>query len=220
MGKDSLAMWLYLRDKGFKIIPYFLWWVPDLSYVKKSLEYYEDFFKTEIYLAPHPLFVTMLRTWAFQPPHSITTINRFPLPQEYDFSTVDDFLASHFKIDPLPFCAIGMRSSDNLERRRLIQQQGPLGIKKRRYYYAVHDWGVDRVAKIIVDSKCKLPPDYKHWGRTITAYHYYYLEKMKTAYPQDYEKILQWFPLLEAEFFRYEQMRCHEHGLEDSETDN
>lgn len=46
-GKDSIAMWLYLREH-FEIIPYFLYWVPGLSFVEESMAYYEDFFDTEI----------------------------------------------------------------------------------------------------------------------------------------------------------------------------
>lgn len=206
MGKDSLAMWLYLRDKGFNIIPYFLYFVPGLSYVDKAIAYYEDFFKTKIYQFPHPLGNDMLRTWSFQEPHVISTVMSFGLDANYDFSSVDDLIAQAHGLDPLPFCAIGMRSADNLERRRLIQQQGSLGIKKRRYYYAVWDWDVNRVGQTIIDAKCKLPIDYLYWGRTITAYDYQYLKIIREKLPEDYQRILVYYPLLEAEFFRYEHL--------------
>lgn len=211
MGKDSLAMWLYLRDKGFKIIPYFLHWVPGMSYVEKPLAYYEQFFGQKILRLPHPLFYNMVRTWAYQEPHVISTVMSFDMLTDYDYASIDDTIAAwHGPKDPLPFCAIGMRSADNMERRRLIQQQGSIGIKRRRYYYAIWDWNVEQVSRIIVEAKCALPPDYKHWGRTLTAYHYQYLSLMRQAFPADYAKMLQWFPLLELEFFRYEAMKHHE----------
>lgn len=203
-------MWLYLRDKGFRLIPYFLHWVPGLSYVEKALDYYENFFQCEIIRLPHPLFYNMVRTHAFATPESVGAVRALGL-QEIDYADCDDVIAGSLHlIDPPPFCAIGMRSADNMERRRLIQQQGPIGIKRRRYLYAIWDWTVDQVADIIVRNNCLLPADYKYWGRTISAFHYQYLAPLRQYFPSDYERIRQWFPLIEAEFFRYEAMKYHE----------
>lgn len=63
-GKDSLAMWLWLREtKQVEIIPYFLYWVPGLSFVERALDYYEQVFGQRITRLPHPLFYDLLTTW-------------------------------------------------------------------------------------------------------------------------------------------------------------
>ena len=54
-GKDSLAAWLFLVERGFDVIPYFCYVVPHLSYDDEVLDYYEKFFKTKIYRFLHPV---------------------------------------------------------------------------------------------------------------------------------------------------------------------
>ncbi len=203
LGKDSIAMWLYLREH-FDIIPYFLYWVPHLSFVDAALDYYEDYFQQEIIKLPHPLFYQMLRTYAYQEPHALALLAALDLT-DFDFAFIDDAIALYEGLDA-PFCAIGMRAADNIDRRNLIQQQGSVGIKKRRYYYPIWDWTVDQVGRIIIDNRVKLPADYKYWGRTLAAFDYQYLKPLRDAFPADYARIREWFPLIDAEFFRYEAM--------------
>lgn len=203
MGKDSLAMWLYLREH-FDVVPYFLYWVPHLSFVDAALAYYEDYFGQEIIKLPHPLFYQMLRTYAYREPHELAIVAAMDL-LDFDFAWIDDAIAAWYALDN-PFCAIGMRAADNIDRRNLILQQGSVGVKKRRYYYPVWDWTVDQVSQIIIDNRMKIPADYKYWGRTLAAFDYQYLKPLRAAFPADYERIHQWFPLIDAEFFRYEAM--------------
>jgi hypothetical protein len=101
---------------------------------------------------------------------------------------------------------MGMRMADNLDRRMMMYQNGVLGHKSRRFYYAIWDWNVDQVSRIILENKVRLPRAYEFAGSTVTAIDYFYLRPFRDAYPDDYEKILEWFPLLEAEFFRYERL--------------
>jgi hypothetical protein len=203
LGKDSIAMWLYLREH-FDVVPYFLYWVPGLSFVDAALVYFEDYFGQEIIKLPHPLFYQMLRTYSYREPHELATVAAMDL-LDYDFAFIDDAIAAWYGLDA-PFCAIGMRAADNIDRRNLILQQGSVGVKKRRYYYPVWDWTVDQVSRIIIDNQVKLPLDYKYWGRTLAAFDYQYLKPLREAFPADYERIRQWFPLIDAEFFRYEAM--------------
>jgi hypothetical protein len=52
-GRDSLAMWLWLREQGFELIPYWCYTVPHLSYDDEMLDYYERYFGVH-YCLPHP----------------------------------------------------------------------------------------------------------------------------------------------------------------------
>lgn len=203
-GKDSLAMWLWLREtKQVEIIPYFLYWIPGLSFVEESLAYYEDYFEQRITRLPHPLFYDMLTTFAYQPPQRVHTIAGLELPR-FDFADIDTILAEENGLGNDWYCAIGFRSKDGLDRRNMIQQMGVAGVKKRHFYYPVWDWDVNQVAEIINRHGVKLPDDYRYWGRTLAAYDYQYISLMRKHFPDDYIRILDWFPLIEAEFFRYE----------------
>jgi len=53
-GKDSIVAWLKLRKYFKKIVPYYMYCVPNLEFVEKSLRYYEDWFGCHIARMPHP----------------------------------------------------------------------------------------------------------------------------------------------------------------------
>lgn len=216
MGKDSLAMWLYLREH-FQIIPYFLYWLPGLSFQADALAYYEDFFGCHIRRLPHPLFYGWLANGLYMPPTQWAWLYAQNL-WRFELSDVDDLLALNCGLDR-PYTALGFRKADNLDRYRLIKQLGAVAPRdgKRRYYYAVWDWNVEQVAGIINRHKVKLPVDYQYWGRTIAALHYQYLAPMKQHCPDDFAKFLDWFPLIEADFYRWEVLNVkYAHAQDDA----
>lgn len=202
-GKDSIAMWLYLREH-FAVLPYFLYWVPGLSFVEEAMDYYEQFFDQEIVRMPHPLFYKMLREYAYQTPERVAPLASLQLT-DFDFADVDDVLANEYDLG-LPFTAIGMRMKDNIDRRNMIQQKGTLGTGRRRYYYAIWDWDVTQVSQLILNAGIKLSKEYKYWGRTLAAFDYQYLKPLATHFPDDFKRIQEWFPLIDLELFRYEKV--------------
>ena len=65
---------------------------------------------------------------------------------------------------------------------------------------------MDDVAECIRRHNVKIAPDYKHWGRTIGSLGYAEMAPLRQAFPEDFERIQFWFPDIEAEFIRYEQV--------------
>ena len=202
-GKDSLAAWLHLLEDGrYEVVPYFLYWLPGLSWVADMLAYYEEFFGCRIVRLPHPYLYEMLDKAAFQPPQRVAALNALDL-WRFDFADIDDIVAYGAGLDA-PFCAIGMRAADNLERRRMILQQGSLGIKRRRYFYPIWDWKTADVIAVIQRHGVKISPEYQFWGHTPVSLNYDYMRALKDAKPDDYELVRQWFPLIDLQLFRYE----------------
>ncbi len=201
-GKDSIAMWLYLRPH-FEIVPYYLDWIPGLSWVDESLAYYEAFFGQHIIRLPHPLFWKYLNSFFFQPPERVAIIRAIDFPP-YDYADLDDILCQQRGREM--YTAMGMRSADGLMRRNLMIQQGVLGNKRRRYFYPIWDWNIEQVGRIILDSGVALPVDYELWGRTATDFTYPFLKGVRDRFPDDWQRILDWFPLADLELFRYEQV--------------
>ena len=206
-GKDSLAMWLWLREAApdLRIWPVYLYTVPGLRSDAENLAYYEAFFGQHIMRFPHPLLYQMLNDLVYQPPERVAQILALDLPN-FDFTDLDRVISDHYLNGRPYYAAMGMRMADNLDRRMMMYQNGVLGKKRRRYYYAIWDWTVGQVADIIRANYVKIPRAYQFAGRTIAAIDYYYIRPFRDAYPDDYEKILDWFPLLEAEFYRYERL--------------
>jgi hypothetical protein len=203
-GKDSIAAWLYLRQFKFNILPVYLYTVPGLRSDAENLTYYENYFGQHIMRFPHPLLYGMLNNLVYQPPERVAQIWACDIP-DYSFFDLDTVISKNYKLGAY-YAAMGMRMADNLERRMMMYQNGVLGSKNRRFYYPIWDWNIKQVSEIIINNKVKLPRAYSFMGRTIAAIDYYYIAPFRREYPDDYERILNWFPLLEAEFFRYERL--------------
>ena len=206
-GKNSIAMWLWLREQApdVRIWPVYLYTVPGLRSDAENLSYYESYFGQHIMRFPHPLFYQMLNDLVYQSPERCAQVLAFDLPR-FGFADLDNVIATGYLAGRPYYAAMGMRSKDNLDRRMMMYQNGVLGYKHRRYYYPIWDWSVEQVGDIINASNIKLPRAYQFSGRTIAAIDYYYMRPFRDAYPDDYERILEWFPLLDAEFYRYERL--------------
>jgi hypothetical protein len=208
-GKDSVATWLYLRENGFEILPYTLYVVPGLGYQERALKYYEDFFGQHIMRLPHPHFYYLLNNGVWMPPTDWATIKAFDLPSSdtLSFATVDNLVANDAGwTDPMPWCAMGMRRADNLMRMTLIDQCGVMGSRARRFFYPIWDWKIDDVCEIIDRYDAAIAVDYElfGWRGTTETMSYRRLKRVRDHYPEDWEKMLEWFPLLDSQMFRYE----------------
>lgn len=206
-GKDSLAAWLYLREHGFEVIPYWCYSVPGLSFDDEMLDYYESFFGTHIYRFLHPATYKLLDALAWQPPDAVAPILRLNIQRGIDFTFLEQLIIDAHSLRPDTFTVVGIRASDNLMRNRLVHQMGPLGLKHRRYWWAVWDFKMDDVLGLIHKYQVKLSKAYTIWGSTGDIWDYHVLKTLKEKAPADYSKIVQMFPLIEAEFFRYEAVQ-------------
>lgn len=199
-GKDSIAAWLELRRYFARIVPVYLYLIPDLEFVNRSLDYYEDWFETRIIRLPHPSLYRWLNSLMFQAPENIRTIDRAGLP---DFDYDDSFaVAMHDAGMPKnTYTAIGVRAVDSLNRWASIKQHGAVNAA-RRTFFPIYDWRKDRLIDEISRSGVKLPEEYRYFGRSFDGLDYRFLAPIKEHYPDDYARILDWFPLADLELAR------------------
>ena len=198
-GKDSVALWLALRDR-FEIVPFYLYRIPGISFVEDSLNYYEDYFGQEIVRLPHPTFYRMLANLVWQPPERVGVLLAMNL-FEFSYDDLNDLLSEHYDI-PEPMCATGIRAVDNIWRRTAMIQRGPINMK-RRYFYPIWDMNIAQVQQELVNAKVKLGVDYRLFGRSFDGMDYRFMKPVKDNYPQDWELIKEWFPFVEMEILRY-----------------
>lgn len=204
-GRDSLAVWLYLRDAGFELIPYWCYTVPGLSYDEQMLEYYERVLGTHIVRLPHPRTYELLHVGAWQPLDTWRTLYWSGLPR-FEFADIERRLAEQFGLGDHYLCAVGFKSADNLNRMRLIRQMGPIGQKRRRYYFAVWDWKTADIKAYIQKHGLKLSRSYLYFGSTGDGVEYSWLAYLRDHLPEDLQKVRDIFPLIDLELFRYEQV--------------
>lgn len=206
-GKDSLAAWCYLLEHGFEPIPYWCYIVPGLSYDDEMIAYYENHFHTHIYRFLHPAGYSLLRGLSYQPPDAAPAVLRLDIPAGIDFAFIERQIIDALSLRPDTFTAVGIRAADNLMRNRLVHQMGPLGLKHRRYWWAVWDFSLDDTMGMIRRYGLKLSRAYSIWGSTGDILDYPILKIMKEKAPEDYQKVLQMFPMIDVEMFRYEKVQ-------------
>ena len=208
-GKDSIAAWLQLRKYFKRVIPYYKYHVPKLQFVEDSLKYYEDFFQTRIYRLPSPALVRWLSFYVHQTPDRVQyIIDNLQMPYKaYNNETIADILRLNLGLDENVYSGIGVRMADSPRRRTSIVRDGAVNHRKLTFF-PVYDWLKSDMIREFDSVGVKLPPDYILFGNTFDGITYKYLKPIREYYPEDYERILKWFPLAELEFVRYEGLNA------------
>lgn len=202
-GKDSIAAYYQLKKHFDKIHLFHLIRVPGVNFVEESLLYFEDKFQTKIHRIIHPAFYKQINNFLFQPPERAEIIHKLGLPTH----TIDDF-NNLIPIDlgcPNAFIAIGNRQNDSQTRRMAIKRNGAFSEKKRTFY-PIYDWTNEDIRKCLKENEVKLPIDYDMFGRSWDGLHYQFTSQLKKHLPQDYAIVKHYFPLIELEILRYENI--------------
>lgn len=211
-GKDSLAAWLQLRRAGFEVIPFYMQYIPGMKFVERSIRYYENHFGVHIYRMVHPAFFRWLyhlvfldpvrAEWVAQHQHDALFLggidNQAPV---YDL--IADMVRKAAGLPEGIFVATGVRAADSPNRRSAINQYGAINWN-RRTALVVWDMLKDDLVSLLNEEGVKLPIDYKWWGRSFDGLDYRFMWGLKHYAPDDYARVLAFFPLVEAEMFRYQ----------------
>jgi hypothetical protein len=204
-GKDAVAAWLQLRRQFKRVVPVNYYLVPNLQFELDSLKYFEEFFETPIYRLPSPHLYKQLALHLYQPPSYVKPIDKFDLPQ-FDWDTLATVTKEDFELPPETWAANGVRMFDSFARIMALKKNGPVNLN-RRLFYPVYDWTPTRLKEEFRASKVQLPIDYKIWGRSFDGLSYAYMEGLRKHLPEDYERVKQWFPLVESVLKRMEYRR-------------
>ena len=204
MGKDSLCAYIELAKwGGFRILPYYMYLVPGLEFVESEIKRFEDIFQTKIHQIPHPAMFRWLRNLSFQAPENCLIIEEI-IDRNYEYEDIIDGLRKQLCAHNW-WIADGVRCADSPMRRLAISKHGPITQKKLKFH-AVWDYSVEEVRRVISESGIALPVDYRLFGRTFDGLDYRFLGPIIENFPDDYQRIKAFFPLVEAEIFRYEKM--------------
>ncbi|SHG90654.1 hypothetical protein [Bradyrhizobium erythrophlei] len=201
-GKDSIAAALALRDK-IEMIPFHYDDVPGLELIDESIAYYEkNLFGRRILRMPNPAFYKHLREGMFQPIRRSQTLAASSIPH-LNHADVVQMVKDQEGIEGDILSATGVRALDNAIRFLSIRKHGPIRSGAGNWA-PIWDWSKQRLMDEIEKSGISLPPDYTFLPRSLDGFSYLYLIPLRKHYPRDYERILEWFPIAEAELLRYE----------------
>jgi 3'-phosphoadenosine 5'-phosphosulfate sulfotransferase (PAPS reductase)/FAD synthetase len=195
-GKDSLALWLYCLEQGFKVVPFYLSICPGLKFIDDSLDDYERFFGTKIYRLLHPNMYMYLNNKNGQPlPRHTALIGMFfgkraeiPL---FNYADVEAGFRRTAELHARTWIATGVRLSDSAARKKSI---GTGYDEKRRVVKPLRNFSTDDVITILNDYDCPLPVDYRMFGRSFDGIDPRFSEPIRKYYPDDYKTLCEWYP--------------------------
>lgn len=202
-GKDALSAWLQCRRFFKRVVPFYMYDVPDVPFVERNLGYYEDFFRTPILRYPSPPLMNVLEQGIYQPIHLWRLINDGELRRpRYDFEAILRDVMNEADARGTVL-AEGQKVSDSLARAVSIKNHGAL-LRHRSKCFAVYDWNNDRMEREFRAENVKLASDYRVFVRTFEGARAAQLGPMKRMTPRSYEQLLKWMPLAPADLARRE----------------
>lgn len=201
-GKDAIAAELALQDAGIETRLAYLYYVPGLAFVNENLAYLEDKLGKRIHRYPHPSLFRWLNNFIFQPPERCEIIEaaNFPTPTyEQTWELIKEDLG--YPLDA--WVADGVRAADSIVRRASFTKHGIMKPSNHKVS-PIADWVKAEVMGRIAAADIALPVDYDLFGRSFDGLDYRFLKPISERFPEDFQRILDWFPLADLELFRHD----------------
>lgn len=206
-GKDALAATLALKDAGVETVLAYLYSVPVgadgvmLQFVDDGLARMEDQLGQRIHRYPHQAIYRWLNSFVFQPPERCAVIEAAQLP-EPSYEDLWDLIREDLDLPEDTWCADGVRAADSIVRRASFVRHGVMKPKHHKVS-PIADWLKGEVMDCITAHGVDLPVDYEWFGRSFDGIDYRFLAPIREHAPEDYERILHWYPLAELELIRH-----------------
>lgn len=106
-------------------------------------------------------------------------------------------------LDKKTLVADGVRAADSPMRRIAIQTHGSISYNLLKYH-PIWDWKKADLVECFKKHNVRLGSDYKIFGRSFDGLDLRFLLPIKKHYPDDYKRILEFFPMVDLEIFRWE----------------
>lgn len=207
-GKDCVAAELALQDAGVETVLAHLYLIPGrregetLQFVEDGLKAYEDKWQKPIHRYPHPSFYRWMNNFVFQPPERCEVIEAAMLPTP-TYEQMWQLIREDLGLPEDTWVADGVRAADSLVRRASIKRHGAM--KPSSFKVSpIWDWLTGKTHSYIEDRNVPLPVDYDWFSRSFDGIDYRFLKPIQENAPDDYRRILDWFPLAEMEIMRNE----------------
>ncbi|MCP4149828.1 MAG: hypothetical protein GY757_18935 [bacterium] len=202
-GKDSWATWIAVKDHFGDVQPFAYYLVPNLQVVDDYLDECEKIIGTEILRFPSQRIYHQFHNCVYQPPENLDVISQIP-PINISHDDVARACEISSGFPENSWTAIGLRSADSIARSSAIKRHGAWN-DKRRVFYPVWDWNKAKLCKELKRHDIRLSNEYYVFGRTFDGLYLLYALGLKTHYPDDYKRVLEFFPFVDLEVFRFEK---------------
>jgi len=221
-GKDSIACWLELAERGYDVVPFFKQTFEGLSFIDSVIAAHEAYFGNEVIIVPNRhLFYDRMKFF-----NSINDVAY--LGKDYKDVMFYSAQSSSWQIryrkamvdmmleeNDCDICIIGTKASDSLHRRTHFKVDGPY-FPSERLFSLVWRMTKNGPLELAVEKKCPLPKYYLWLGRSpefALEYEWYFIKKY---YPADYEKLCGLMKNLDVYVTKYEHNLNPKHVIKPS----
>lgn len=192
-GKDSVVT-LDLCARYFKRVqPVFMQLGPVLSFQRACLDWAACKYGVEPIIIPHPMLAEWLRYGTFR---------------QYDLSVpIISFLDVYTYVrgqSGIWWIAAGERIADSIVRRAMIKGDGGVVNDKRGRLFPVAWWSKADIMAYVKHHRLKVAPESQHLGFSFRSLMGKDIHAVRAVYPDDFQRLCQWFPFLGAPVAQYE----------------
>jgi len=190
-GKDSAAALDMVCRYRDDVIAFFMYLVPELSFQKAYIEYVRKRYGVDVLVLPSWELGHMLRRASF----------RFHTRQTRDVPVLSvrdtELFVKHET--GAQWIAYGHRTKESIVRLAYLKTLLPHGVDDEHgLIYPILSWSKHRVLSYIKLRRIKLSPETRYIGRSFSSLRKDQVEVIRDEFPEDYEKIRRFFPLVEA----------------------
>ena len=191
-GKESIVV-LDMCMKHFKrVVPFFMYYIPGLSFQEKQLQWYELKYDIKIERLPHFELSNHLRYGTFRNQDATVPI--------IGMNDIYKWMRDKYGIR---WIAAGERSADSVVRGAMIKHSGSIDDNRSRFY-PVAWWTKQEILDYIKIKKLYRGFDSRALGTSFNGVTPGGFLFLKEHFPSDYQKALRLFPLGDAVAVRYE----------------
>jgi len=199
-GKDSVVT-LDLCCRYFKkVVPFFMYLVPGLSFCEAQIRWAENKYGVEVVRIPHPMLSAWLRYGVFRK-------ENYGLP-EISFNDVYHYARLE---NDIWWIAGGERIADSIVRRAMLKKSSSIDEKRGRFYPVIH-FNKKEVLAYIKNRRLKMSPEYPVLGYSFRGLDPVDMIKIRAHFPADFERITRFFPFVEAGCVKFERERDQKNG--------
>lgn len=202
LGKDAICAAHALKDDGIDIELAYLYLIPELHFVDKTVGELEDHFGQKIHQYPHPSLFRWLRRKVFVSPGQAGIIDACQLADmDYDFAW--KIIREDLGLPGETWVADGVRANDSQQRRMAFQKYGAMKLKSRKVS-PIWDWSIAAIRECMEAKEVPVPVDYEWFGRSFDGLDQRFLGPLKEHAPEDFERVLEWFPFADLGLVRHD----------------
>ena len=190
-GKESIVV-LDMCMKHFKrVVPFFMYYIPGLSFQERMLRWYEDKYGIEIVRLPHFELSNLMRYGTLRNQDLTVPI--------ISINDIYEWMRNRYGIY---WIAAGERSGDSVIRGAMIKHSGSIDEPRGRFY-PVAWWKQQEILDYIKVKKLYRATDSRTFGTSFEGVNTRSFVFLKEHFPSDYERALRLFPLAEGAIMRY-----------------